>query len=260
MTTFYDYCKQNDKEYLLQEWDYELNKNIDPTILSKGSNKKVWWICSHCGNKWQTKIYNRTVKGAGCLKCRHSKRLNYCKNDNLLITHPEIAKDWHPTKNGKLKPEMFTKDSCYKIWWKCQICGKEIQKEIKNYSGHKICKEIEKLKDNNLATNNPDLVKEWNYNKNGNLLPKHFAIASNKKVWWKCQKCGYEWESRINNRTVKKCGCPCCSNKTVVVGINDLKTTHPDISKEWHPTKNGSLLPCTHHASGYLCFLRKKPP
>ena len=228
---------------LMTEWDYELNKDIDPTILSKGSNKKVWWICSFCKNKWQTQIYKRAVNGAGCPKCRHHKRLKFCKNDNLLITHPEIAKDWHPNKNGKLKPEMFTKESKYKIWWKCHICGEEIFKEIRNYSGHKVCKEIEKIRGNNLATNNPNLVKEWNYNKNGELLPEHFANASNKKVWWKCHKCGYEWQAKISNRTILNRRCPCCSNRVVIAGINDLATTHPEIAKEWHPTKNKNLTP-----------------
>ena len=29
MGTLYDYCKEKNKEYLLQEWDYELNKDFD---------------------------------------------------------------------------------------------------------------------------------------------------------------------------------------------------------------------------------------
>jgi hypothetical protein len=38
---------------------------------------------------------------------------------NLSETHPDIAKQWHPTKNGDLKPEKFPKGSNVRIWWLC---------------------------------------------------------------------------------------------------------------------------------------------
>ncbi len=37
---------------LMQEWDYEANKDLDPTKINIGSHKKVWWICKNCGYKW----------------------------------------------------------------------------------------------------------------------------------------------------------------------------------------------------------------
>ena len=227
---------------LMSEWDYELNKGIDPTILSKGSNKKIWWVCSYCGNEWQTTIYHRAIKSSGCPKCRHTKRMNYGNNNNLLDTNPEIAKDWHPTKNGKLKPEMFSKNSNYQIWWKCHICKKEIYTEIKNYNGCINCKKQARLNAKNLNITHSNLLSEWDYNKNS-INPTEIFASSPKKVWWKCSKCGYEWQSKINNRALLGRGCPCCSNKTVVGGINDLATTHPEIAKDWHPTKNGDLTP-----------------
>ena len=45
---------------------------------------------------------------------------------------------------------------------------------------------------NSLAELRPDLVKDWNYEKNGNLKPTMFGINSNDHVWWKCAKCGYK--------------------------------------------------------------------
>jgi hypothetical protein len=49
---------------------------------------------------------------------------------NLEALYPEIAKEWHPTKNGKLKPNMVTSKSSKKIWWKCNLCGYEWQSTI----------------------------------------------------------------------------------------------------------------------------------
>ena len=38
---------------------------------------------------------------------------------SLAETHPEVAKQWHPTKNGDLTPHEFTSGSNKKFWWKC---------------------------------------------------------------------------------------------------------------------------------------------
>ena len=38
---------------------------------------------------------------------------------SLAETHPEIAKQWHPTKNGDLSPCQFTHGTHKKVWWKC---------------------------------------------------------------------------------------------------------------------------------------------
>lgn len=87
------------------------------------------------------------------------------------------------------------------------------------------------------------LIKEWDYEANIDIDPHNLTYGSNKKVWWICSKCGFRWQAKINNRAILNRGCPCCSNKTVVIGKNDLATTHPLIAKEWHPTKNGDLTP-----------------
>lgn len=44
--------------------------------------------------------------------------------------------------------------------------------------------------------------------------------------------CGAEFERVINEMT-KDGPCPYCENKKVLAGYNGLKTTRPDIAKEW---------------------------
>jgi len=39
---------------------------------------------------------------------------------NLVVLHPEIAEQWHPTKNGDLRPENVTPGSDKKVWWLCE--------------------------------------------------------------------------------------------------------------------------------------------
>ncbi len=56
-----------------------------------------------------------------------------------------------------------------------------------------------------------EIAKDWHPTKNNNLLPDDVSWGSGKKVWWKCQNCGYEWETTIYSRTKGK-GCPKCSS------------------------------------------------
>ena len=94
-----------------------------------------------------------------------------------------------------------------------------------------------------LETLYPDLAKEWHPTLNRELLPRDVLPGSNRKVYWKCPKCNYEWKAQICNRAKGKRGCPCCSNKVVVKGVNDLATTHPEIAKEWYQPLNGEITP-----------------
>ena len=55
---------------------------------------------------------------------------------------------------------------------------------------------------------NPLLMSEWNYEKNGDLRPEHFTANSGKKVWWICEK-GHEWQATIYDRNNGR-GCPEC--------------------------------------------------
>ena len=76
-----------------------------------------------------------------------------------------------------------------------------------------IYSEIEHLtKKESLATKYPEIAKEWNYEKNGNFKPEHIAPKSGKKVWWKCSKCGYEWQNDPNHRSRGQ-GCPECAKR-----------------------------------------------
>ena len=55
-----------------------------------------------------------------------------------------------------------------------------------------------------------------------------------KKRQWKCLA-GHQFEATIGNRTRKSGGgCPVCSGKKILIGFNDLETTHPEIAKEVH--------------------------
>ena len=61
-----------------------------------------------------------------------------------------------------------------------------------------------------MATTHPEISKEWNYEKNGDLKPTDIKAGSNKNVWWKCER-GHEWQAAINIRTNGYRKCSICS-------------------------------------------------
>ena len=67
-------------------------------------------------------------------------------------------------------------------------------------------------KHGSLATNKPELLEEWDYEKNKEISPYQITAHSTKKVWWKCAVCGYLWQSVVSSRTSGS-GCPICGNK-----------------------------------------------
>lgn len=96
-------------------------------------------------------------------------------------------------------------------------------------------------RNHSLKVISPEIANDWNYEKNNGLLPENIANQSNKKVWWLCQKCGFEWEATANNRI--KRGCPACSNKIVWIGHNDIISSYPEMAKLWNYKKNIGLSP-----------------
>lgn len=106
----------------------------------------------------------------------------------------------------------------------CSVCG-----------GHQVGK------NNNLKHLHKNLIKEWDYENNLTLSPENVTSGSSKKAWWICKNCGYNWISSVKSR-VRGRGCPACAGK-VVTDNNSLKSLFPDIAKEWHQLKNGTLTP-----------------
>ena len=133
----------------------------------------------------------------------------------LLSEYPELLREWHPTKNGELKPDEVTHGSHKKVWWLCPK-GHPYDSVIKNRtrkdrpSGCPYCSGNKVSDENNLLFLFPKIASEWHPTKNGDLKPYEVTYGSYKKVWWLCPK-DHSYESRIGSRTGKKpTGCPHC--------------------------------------------------
>jgi hypothetical protein len=243
------------KKLVEKEWDYEKNNKLglDPNELTKGSNKKAWWICFKCKSSYDATIANRT-NGRGCSYCT-SRKVNY--TNCLSTTHPEKCRKWDYEKNNgkKIKrneklvdliPENVTCGMDINIWWRCAICNSSYEKrighEINSRNGCSYCSGHKVNDTNCVSTTHPQLLEEWDFEKNSKLglYPEKLTKGSNKKVWLKCLKCKSSYDSTISNRTYGGNGCPFCSGQKVN-DTNCLSTTHSQLLEEWDFEKNSKL-------------------
>ncbi len=245
--SLYDWCIDNNKQNLIDEFMEEKN-GLSSKDISYASNKKYWWKCEK-GHQWLVSSYHR-VSGNGCPICSNKKLL--VGYNDLQTMNPKVASEWHPTKNGNLKPCDVIYKTTKKIWWKCNDCGNEwmtaVRNRINRSSGCPTCAliKIGKEKSKNALKNkggikNKTLIEEWDYKKNYPLTPNDITEGSNKIVFWKCKE-NHSWQAKIVNRKNGR-GCPYCGNRKLLVGFNDFATIHPELLEEWDYDKNADLKP-----------------
>ncbi len=200
----------SDNPKLMAEWDWEKNIDLDPSQLTVGNHKKVYWKCKK-EHEWQAAIYSRN-NGNGCPCCAGKKAIP--GENDLQTINPTLAKEWDYEKNNPLTPMDVLPNSGKTVYWKCEK-GHEYPARIDHRnnerSGCPYCSGRFAVKgENDLQTINPTLAKEWNYEKNNPLTPIDVLPNSGKAVWWKCKK-GHEWPAVIASRN-NGCGCPICSS------------------------------------------------
>ena len=91
-------------------------------------------------------------------------------------------------------------------------------------------------RDNSLFVVKPELLAEWDDEKNKGLDPYSFSIGSRHEVWWKCKN-NHSWKQSISHRYSGK-GCPYCAGQKVWKGFNDFATAYPKLLEEWDYDKN----------------------
>jgi len=197
----------------------------NPKTVVGGTLQKREWQCGE-GHVWISSVLNRTgVNKRGCPFCSN-RRLLFGYND-LATIQPELAAEafeWDPTRviNGSAK----------KFKWRCAK-GHTWLASVDSRSGTRktgcpICAGRQVLAGfNDLATLHPEISAQaygWD--------PTTVTASSNKKLAWQCSK-GHVWTVIVNGRTGQnKNNCSVCENRTILVGYNDLATTHPDIAAQ----------------------------
>lgn len=207
-----------DNKELMKEWNQEKNILYNPADLTSGSSKKVWWKCKN-GHEWEAVIHTR-VKGVGCPYCMGKKAIQGV--NDFATLYPEMLKEWDYEENDKLgiKPNELLVGSIKKVYWICSKGHKYDRSIYDRLHGRGNCPYCGNRKVlqgyNDLATTNPELLKDWDYEENDKLgiKPNEIILGGKVKFWWKCEK-GHEWQSSIparirNDKLYNRC--PICSS------------------------------------------------
>lgn len=295
---------------LASEWHPTKNKSLTPCNVTQGSKKKVWWKCSK-GHEWEAAICDRYL-GSNCPTCQNENHVSfsekaiyfyikklfddtvenfkfqdiknmeldvYVPSLNLGIEfdgayyHTDLARDikkYKACKNKGIKLIRVREAGCKQsneiadvvinvkstdyadltrvineivcIIGNIKCCVYNITADVQRDSVQINSLISHYEKEISLQTHNPKIAAEWHPTKNGNIVPSAVSFGSGMEVWWKCSK-GHEWNEKICQRTSKDYGCPICSGKRTVTGINDLATLYPSIAAEWVIKKNLPLTP-----------------
>ncbi len=233
----------SDYPEIAAQWHPTRNGELTPLNVSPWAHLKVWWRCARADDhEWEAVVANRT-SGRGCPFCS-GKAASY--SNSLSSLHPEIAAKWHPTKNGGLTPTAVTPGSNKRVWWQCDKNNDHVWdapvKAVVKGGGCAFCRGFRASASNSLQEQYPAIAAEWHHTKNGSLTPSDVVAGSGKKYWWRCSKYPeHEWQAVLANR-IKGSGCAVCRGFHAST-TNSLATLHPEIAKQWHPTKNELVTP-----------------
>lgn len=225
---------------IVKLWHPTRNGSLKPTDVASGSSKQLWWQCEK-GHEWQARAYSIKAGGA-CPYC--FGRYAIPGETDLATTHPNKLKFW--SGRNKFSPTEVTAGSHKKALWECgkgHVWEASIVSVVLDGSGCPYCAGKKAVPgETDLATLCPNLMKQWDFEKNI-LDPGEITVAAHDKAWWRCEL-GHTWQARVFSRTREQsAGCPYCTGRKVLSGFNDLATLKPKLAEQWYQPLNGELKP-----------------
>lgn len=232
---------------LIPLWDVELNGDLTPDmVMNKSGAVRVHWSCPEGPDHRFTKT---PAAMFGCPYClRRLPSMTNC----LAAEHPEVAAEWHPTKNGDLTPKDVLPGTAAQVWWACPD-GHAYRMPVQARTGPKPrrcteCIRVEGVRlpgqRRSLRSRFPVVADLWHPTRNGDLTPDTVDCLDERVVWWCCPRDErHEWEADIK-RSARKVppACPFCAGRRALFQ-DSLAGLAPELAQQWHKTKNGDLTP-----------------
>jgi hypothetical protein len=234
---------QTQAKSVAREWHPIKNGSLRPSDVVAGSTRRIFWRCrKDPSHEWEAPLRTRTA-GHGCPFC---SGLRICSKTTLAAVAPDIAKQWHPTKNGVLTPKDVPAHTNAMVWWKCpRAPDHEWQTSlfgrVDRGRGCPFCAGRRASSTSSLAALFPVIAAQWHPTKNGALTPKDVLPGADRLVFWKCKN-GHVWRAVIALRVRRRSGCAQC-NYEKHARRRSLAKLAPAVARQWHPTKNDPLTP-----------------
>lgn len=219
--SFEKWCLDNNRQDILDRWDYLLNENI-PSGISYKSNKKYWFKCPRGIHESRLSdiqyISSGRSKEIYCTKCR-----SFAQHIIDNFSEEYFDEIWHD--NNIINPWHITYKSTKKATFVCQNNQKHIfDMSIEHYTnGHRCpyCSNRKIDSSNSLGSLYPKILPRWS-DKN-KKTPYDYSPSSSMEIWWKCENGIHEdFKRTIANSNTADFRCPKCSIKNKGRKIEDL--------------------------------------
>lgn len=198
-------------------------------------------------------------------------------SSNFAAKFPDLARQWHPTRNSGKRPEDFLPKSNEKVWWQCPVDPSH-EWEAVIASRHKagcphcyneryftgLIEETDGQKRKQLLSDIPTLFSELVATGSDRERLGKLYVGNTKKLTWQCTQCHQQWTNQLRKRAIDGQGCTYCTNQTTYEG-NSLLALHPDLAAQWDHEKNSvdvkvsggpsSTNPGTHDKAWWRCAL-----
>lgn len=238
--SFYDWCINNNRDDLLNRWDYELN-NCNPNEISYGSKNKYYFKCSrnlHKSELHQIGTITMNKTKVICSKCNSFAQYLI---DNF--GEDALEKYWDDDKNAVDPWEISHGSSRLKVWIKCQkkvyhdsyliVCESFIKGGRCPYCSSKKIHPKESFAQYNIDNTDYNFLEKYWSNKN-TLDPFTISPFSNTiHVWIKCQEKEYHEDYLIACRLFSiGIRCPYCAGRKVNY-YDSLGYLYPEVLEIW---------------------------
>ena len=242
--------------YCKKEWGTSFPEQAIFFYLRKVTNAQNRYIFKgqeidiYLGDKeWNTAIEYDGVYYHSTLKSQNrEKKKNQILADNGIRLIRIKEGDYNSVSDGIIYVK-YENNHAYLKWVINEIlklCDKEeyieqLDIDIERDRNQVYALYIQSEKENSIVVRAPEVAKQWDYEKNGDIKPEYILSTSPKKFYWKCEK-GHSWFAQVNTR-LKGHGCPYCARVKLASGENDLLSQNPGLAKEWDYERNGDLTP-----------------
>ena len=204
---------------------YWSNKNeLTPRQVFKSSAKKYTFNCDKCNHEFISNPEKVSI-GRWCPYCCvpqkqlcGSKECSDCYNKSFASHEKSVY--W--SDKNEIKPEFVLKKGDKRIWFNCDKCDHNFEKQIKYVSNdgwcpycnsYKLCENNDCINCFNRSFASHEKSKYWS-NQNGEMTPRNIVKGSGDKYWFSCDKCCHEFIKSIDSITgIKNSWCPYCVNK-----------------------------------------------
>ena len=213
-TTFEDWCIKNNREDLLERWDYELNNNT-PNKITCNSGKKFYFKCldneNHKRELKQIGVITRSINSLiTCTECNSFKE--WCLNNN----RQDVLDRWDYELNDFLPSEILC-STHIKCYFKC-TCNKH-NSELKNIAsftsgqeGSITCNQCNSFAQWGIDNLGDNFIEKYWSNKN-TLNPFTLSKSNSNKIYIKCQEKDYHEDYEVSCANfIKEKRCPYCIN------------------------------------------------